>query len=249
VRSRLSATALVFAAAAVLVLVPPRFAERCRQLGHARQWFADAGPDAALAELAGTCLWLVAAWLCLGVAATVLGRLPGVLGRVFATASRRMLPAALRRLVAGSVGVGVLLAPASAALASTAVGPAVAATVLGRPGAGHGLPPPGWPVDGRSSGSPARPRTVARPTAPASTTPVPPGPRPAGAAAVRVRPGDSLWVIAARRLGPSAGPEQIAAAWPRWYHGNRETIGADPDLIMPGQVLKAPAAEPDWPRR
>lgn len=55
-----------------------------------------------------------------------------------------------------------------------------------------------------------------------------------------VRPGDSLWSISARTLGPDACDAQIAAEWPRWYHANRTVIGAEPDLIHPGQELVAP---------
>jgi nucleoid-associated protein YgaU len=56
-----------------------------------------------------------------------------------------------------------------------------------------------------------------------------------------VRPGDSLWLIASRDLGKGATPAQIAAAWPRWYAENRDTIGPDPALLLPGQRLLAPA--------
>jgi nucleoid-associated protein YgaU len=65
-----------------------------------------------------------------------------------------------------------------------------------------------------------------------------------------VRPGDSLWLIAQRRLGPFASPAQVSAEWRRWYAANRERIGADPALIRPGQVLHAPAeASPPGPER
>ena len=57
---------------------------------------------------------------------------------------------------------------------------------------------------------------------------------------VTVQPGDSLWLIAAQRMGPSARPAQIAAAWPAWYRANAATIGPDPRLIQPGQVLSVP---------
>lgn len=57
---------------------------------------------------------------------------------------------------------------------------------------------------------------------------------------VVVRKGDSLWSIAARELGPSASAEAIAARWPDWYAANRHVIGNDPDLILPGQVLRIP---------
>ncbi|TCC36554.1 LysM peptidoglycan-binding domain-containing protein [Kribbella speibonae] len=57
---------------------------------------------------------------------------------------------------------------------------------------------------------------------------------------VVVRKGDSLWSIAARELGPSATTQAIAARWPDWYAANRHVIGNDPDLILPGQVLRIP---------
>jgi nucleoid-associated protein YgaU len=66
---------------------------------------------------------------------------------------------------------------------------------------------------------------------------------------VRVRAGDSLWLIAARRLGPSADPAEVAAAWPRWYRTNRALIGDDPDLIMPGQLLTPPAGSSNGSQR
>ena len=55
-----------------------------------------------------------------------------------------------------------------------------------------------------------------------------------------VQPGDTLWGIAAAHLGPGADDAQVAAAWPRWYEANAETIGTDPDLILPGTSLTAP---------
>ena len=57
---------------------------------------------------------------------------------------------------------------------------------------------------------------------------------------VVVRPGDSLWAIAARHLPSSAGPEEIAAAWPLWFAANRRLIGPDPDKLEVGVVLQAP---------
>jgi len=62
----------------------------------------------------------------------------------------------------------------------------------------------------------------------------------AAAPEVAVRAGDSLWTIAARALGPAAGDVEIAAHWPSWYEANRNVIGADPNVLLPGQVLKPP---------
>ena len=71
--------------------------------------------------------------------------------------------------------------------------------------------------------------------------------RPASAAStampvtpVTVQPGDCLWTIASRQLGADAPAAQVAASWPRWYAANRAAIGADPDLIHPGQLLVPP---------
>ena len=55
-----------------------------------------------------------------------------------------------------------------------------------------------------------------------------------------VHPGDCLWSIARRHLGPQATDAEIAAAWPSWYAANRDVIGADPNLLHPGQQLVAP---------
>lgn len=54
-----------------------------------------------------------------------------------------------------------------------------------------------------------------------------------------VRPGDTLWSIAAEVLETPA-PARIARYWPRIHRLNRHLIGADPNLIMPGQVLELP---------
>ncbi|MEV5965804.1 LysM peptidoglycan-binding domain-containing protein [Kribbella sp. NPDC051952] len=59
---------------------------------------------------------------------------------------------------------------------------------------------------------------------------------------VVVKAGDSLWSLAARELGPGASAAAVAARWPEWYAANRQVIGPDPDLILPGQVLHIPAA-------
>lgn len=54
---------------------------------------------------------------------------------------------------------------------------------------------------------------------------------------VVVRPGDTLWALAAVALPAGASETAVAAAWRRTYQLNRAVIGADPDLIRPGQVL------------
>ncbi|HEY3557334.1 MAG TPA: LysM peptidoglycan-binding domain-containing protein [Kribbella sp.] len=66
--------------------------------------------------------------------------------------------------------------------------------------------------------------------------------RPTVPVSVVVREGDSLWSIAARELGPTASNAAIEARWHDWYAANRHVIGNDPDLILPGQVLRTPPA-------
>ncbi len=46
-----------------------------------------------------------------------------------------------------------------------------------------------------------------------------------------VRRGDSLWSIAGSR-------------WRHWYAANREVVGPDPDLLLPGQRLRPPPPPP-----
>jgi nucleoid-associated protein YgaU len=58
------------------------------------------------------------------------------------------------------------------------------------------------------------------------------GPAPS-ATSVVVRPGDTLWALAAEHLGD---PER----WPELYAANRAVVGADPDLIRPAQRLRLP---------
>jgi hypothetical protein len=50
---------------------------------------------------------------------------------------------------------------------------------------------------------------------------------------VVVRPGDSLWTIAAER----------GCTWTALYAANRAVVGPDPDLIHPGAVLRLPREE------
>lgn len=55
-----------------------------------------------------------------------------------------------------------------------------------------------------------------------------------------VRPGDTLWGVAAAHLPAGATEAEVAAEWPRWWAANRDVVGPDPDLIHPGQVLQRP---------
>jgi hypothetical protein len=57
---------------------------------------------------------------------------------------------------------------------------------------------------------------------------------------VLVRPGDSLWRIAERRLHSSASADEVVTLVHRLHQRNRGVIGPDPDLIRPGQRLAVP---------
>lgn len=130
--------------------------------------------------------------------------------------------------------------PTSATAIPTATPPATpTATPTGAPSAPTAPPragvDPGW-------------RAPAPPPAPAATVPVPADPLlldgrrvvPDERTLVTVRRGDTLWDLAARHLGPQATDAEIAAEWPRWYAANREVVGDDPDLLLPGRQLQAP---------
>lgn len=91
------------------------------------------------------------------------------------------------------------------------------------------------PPVGTLSGLPLPERVAAE----SSSTPGPAhrGPAPS---TVRVRPGDSLWSIAAALLPPGASPADVDRAWRRVAAANADVLGTDPDLIFPGTLLRVP---------
>lgn len=131
----------------------------------------------------------------------------------------------LRRTLLATCGVAVLAAAAQPAAGEPGPGAPAPVGVRGE----HplaGLPLPDRATGG--DGSPVDVRTERRTPQPAAT--------------VRIRPGDSLWAIAASALGPDATPADVAAHWPRIHRANRAVIGDDPHLIHPGQRLDLPPA-------
>jgi hypothetical protein len=108
-------------------------------------------------------------------------------------------------------------------VAAVSVGAPVATAAPGHhPPAATSLPYPDRAV------APGRPHH--RPPSPVST--------------VVVRPGDSLWLIAARTLGPDPTDTDVTARWHALYAANRARIGPDPDLIEPGLRLLIPGKDP-----
>jgi len=145
---------------------------------------------------------------------------------------RRIAPVTARHAVLAVLGFGALALPATAAIAAARgyERPDVIAALGMRCGSTLSAPPAAL-LEGL--------RLPDRPTG-RSQPPEPPGqPDP-----VVVRPGDTLWSIAAQALGRNATAAAIAAAWPSWYAANRQAIGPDPDLIHPGTVLHPPAPAP-----
>ncbi len=61
---------------------------------------------------------------------------------------------------------------------------------------------------------------------------------------VMVRPGDSLWSLAADQLPEHASAGDTTALWQAIYRTNADRLGPDPDRILPGTVLQLPNASP-----
>jgi nucleoid-associated protein YgaU len=73
---------------------------------------------------------------------------------------------------------------------------------------------------------------------PSNGSRTPPRSAPSGGSHL-VQAGDSLWSIAAARLGPGASAAQIAREVDRLWSLNRDRIASgDPDLIRVGEHLR-----------
>jgi len=255
--STFSLTGLMLGSGAVLTAGTPDPGQLVRELSAPHRWISLVGPDAAVATLAGAALWLLALWVAVSLVVTAGSLLPGRLGAFAHAVACRLTPAALRRVVVSAAGVSVLLAPATALAAPTAP-PAPASAPAAMPAVGWPTGPGSAPTahptapTARPTAPTARtPAPTARTTAPAARTPAPrtpstpqhrPAPQPA-TGRLTVRPGDSLWTIAARRLGGRPAAARIQREWPRWFAANRQLIGADPGLILPGTRLVVPRSE------
>lgn len=144
----------------------------------------------------------------------------------------------------GSAGAAVPSAPGSITVATA---PLSAAEVPSVPSPDFAAPtpdaslPPGCPTPPEPGWTPTAPKAIA----PADGSPLLTGctgGAPQADTTVVVRGGDTLWSIVARALGPEASPDRIARDLPAWYDANRQVIGADPDLLLPGQILTTPSA-------
>lgn len=230
-----------------------------------QRWVDTVGPDrAALALLAVLC-WLAMAWAAAGLAVIAATTLPGQAGRWADRAAAVVVPSTARRIASVAVGMS-LTASAGAAAADDGTGgtrpaaPGPATGVDWPVGTSQGSPPAGpsagphcrvdWPLD-LPSDAVAKPRS--RSAAGLDATPTPlaplgPGSRPDGGVVV-VHPGDSLWAIAAHRLGTAATAGEIEAESLRWFTANRAVLRDGPDVLTPGQRLTPPQAPPPPPPR
>jgi nucleoid-associated protein YgaU len=198
---------------------------------------------------------VAAATLAVGCWALTLSTVVRATGRRVSALERAadaLTPAVLRRVVAAGVGVGLGLVGTTTA---SAVEPDLgwtptAATSPGTSVVAGGATEHTTPV---ATTAHAAPVTVTEHTAPAAADEVrldgaatlptaTSAPPPAPAPTVAVQAGDTLWDLAADALGGTPTDADVAAAWPRWHEANRDVIGADPDVLLPGQVLTVPSA-------
>jgi hypothetical protein len=222
-------TRLVAGAAlpALLLATGPTPAQALRTLETAQQASDAVAPLVALLTVVA---WCLLGWLALvAVGVWTAGRGGRPAGAAAAVVGR-IAPAGVRRLVALSLGLSVAAAVATAS-------PALADTDSHAPGPRLPVASLDWPTATAAPDLDWNP-AAAGPTAPG------PSPRPeratTHAAAVVVRPGDSLWAVAAQHLPPDATAAAIAQTWPTWWWANRAAIGADPGLIHPGLLLTPP---------
>jgi resuscitation-promoting factor RpfA len=212
--------------------------------------------DDLLASAVAAAAWTAFGYLVLVLAATSLGALPGAVGRACQAVAEAVTPAACRQVARLAVGLTVAAGgvtstvPAAAAagadraaVPAAVAEPAAATTADADPAAHPGLsalPAIGRP--GQVGGwVPEVPSATAGPATPARLVAAAPRDAETVTDEVVVRRGDSLWRVAERALGPDATDAEIATEWPRWYDANRDVVGDDPDLLLPGTVLRPPS--------
>jgi LysM domain len=254
---RVAATTLAGVSLVAAAAVGSLFLGTARDAWTAIDAAGPAGPADGILLIAGLGGALLSLWLGLGLTLSALSALPGALGQVSRSLAQQIAPAAVRKLVAFVLGTTLTaaLVPGTATARDdhqsarpavvAAAGHTMSSLADAAPDASFRLvrdpihhldvldaaPRPTWSQDG--------PGQVAKPRQPPGTGPA--------ADRVVVRRGDTLWSIAARHLGPAATLADIDAEWPRWLSANRDVIGEDANLILPGQQLRPPATTPMKP--
>ncbi|MEX5721824.1 hypothetical protein [Geodermatophilus maliterrae] len=228
VRRLVGTTVVMAVVALVLRLLTPDLAWLHAVDGDLQHAVDVAGPEALLLTAVAAIAWTVWAWGVLGLVLTALSGLPGLAGAAARVLLRGVLPASARRAAALALGVGLVTAPALTACSTTAPPTATVATA-GLTAAAAASPGavPDWP---------------AAPATASSAPPDWPAPRPGDHVVLR---GECLWSIAEAdlraRTGLDPGDGEVAAAVARWWSTNADVIGPDPDLLLPGQVLRPPS--------
>ncbi|MCF6737034.1 LysM peptidoglycan-binding domain-containing protein, partial [Blastococcus sp. KM273129] len=232
VRRLLGTGAGMGGAAVVLAVLAPAPAASLSALAAAQRTADTAGPDVLVAHLVGVLAWAVWGWGALGLALTAGSALPGANGALAARALRGVLPSGARRAAALVLGLGLGIAPPlpGAVLPGPPAAPAAAAEEVPAPPTPSSAVPD-WPP------APAPP-----PDAAARTVPVPDRPPATAPGEHVVLRGECLWRIAEDHLAGTRGrtpsDAEVASAVTAWWHANAEVIGPDPDLLLPGQVLR-----------
>lgn len=228
-----------------------------------------ASPGLNLPELlgvtaAGAGIGLLSWWLLAFACACISGAAQSLGAVRLAAFAEAWSPAFMRRVVTAVLGLNLLAAP----LAGAAEGPGIdpqwhADSVATAPAKVAGTESSGAQSLPTGNGGATQDVLPAVPSAPVEPQWMPhapdiapdlvlrpstrsgPNPTAAGGGSgptdVVVKKGDSLWSIVAAALGPYSSDVDVALAWPGWYKANRETIGANPNFILPGQILHAPA--------
>jgi nucleoid-associated protein YgaU len=230
-------TAAMVAVAVGLRALTPDLAAAVHGRGDLQSLVDTAGPEALLLTAVAALAWAVWAWGALGLALTALSALPGLAGAAASLVLRWIVPASGRRAAALALGIGLATAPALAGCATTAPPPAVVVTAAAETTGQAAKEVPDWPAVAPADAASAD-------AAPADAAPaLPDWPAPAPGDHVVLR-GECLWAIAAADLHTRTGAEptdaQVAAAVGRWWSANATVIGPDPDLLLPGQVLRPP---------
>ncbi|WP_448610014.1 hypothetical protein [Geodermatophilus sp. URMC 60] len=234
IRRLLGTTAALAAAAAGLRAVTPDLGAVAATGLDLQRAVDTVGPETVLVAGVAALAWAVWLWGALGLSLTALSALPGAAGTLARALTRCLLPAAARRAAALALGVG--LATGGPLLAGCTAAPLPAVTVASAQG--PAAPPQGPVADWPGPPAPA--------PAPGDPAPVPDWPAPVGNGHVVLR-GECLWDIAAADLarlsgGGSPTDDEVAAAVDAWWQANAAVIGPDPDLLLPGQVLRPPPA-------
>jgi nucleoid-associated protein YgaU len=231
-------TAVMCAVAWALWSLGPGPAELHAALADPQGLVDQAGADALLLVVVPVLAWLCWTWGALGLLLTAASTLPGWTGRLAGLLLAGVLPTGARRAAAVALGLSlgvtapaVLLPTASPIAVATAAAADDLATpeqvVVDWPAAPARKVAPNWPSAALDwpSGTPDWPRSTVGDH-------------------VVVR-GDCLWDVAAAWLqrqepGTPVSDADVQRAVQAWWQANSAVIGPDPDLLLPGQVLRPP---------